>query len=101
MARGPIGRSGSRRVGPRGAFARLGLDPFSLTPSRRYTRLSTQPRGRHAAPVGVCLRSVGGESGPQGILIVVGVAERLRRQVVALEIEGSNPSVHPILSSLR
>jgi hypothetical protein len=25
----------------------------------------------------------------------VGVAERLRRQVVALEIEGSNPSVHP------
>ena len=26
---------------------------------------------------------------------VVGVAERLRRQVVALEIEGSNPSVHP------
>ena len=29
---------------------------------------------------------------------VVGVAERLRRQVVALEIEGSNPSVHPIPS---
>ena len=27
----------------------------------------------------------------------VGVAERLRRQVVALEIEGSNPSAHPIL----
>ena len=26
---------------------------------------------------------------------VVGVAKRLRRQVVALEIEGSNPSVHP------
>ncbi len=26
---------------------------------------------------------------------VVGVAERLRRQVVALENEGSNPSVHP------
>ena len=38
---------------------------------------------------------------PQGILILVGVAERLRRQVVALEIEGSNPSVHPILSLLR
>jgi hypothetical protein len=32
------------------------------------------------------------------MLILVGVAERLRRQVVALEIEGSNPSVHPILS---
>ena len=26
---------------------------------------------------------------------MVGVAERLRRQVVALEIEGSNPSAHP------
>ena len=26
---------------------------------------------------------------------MVGVAEWLRRQVVALEIEGSNPSVHP------
>ena len=26
---------------------------------------------------------------------MVGVAERLRRQVVALETEGSNPSVHP------
>ena len=51
--------------------------------------------------MGACLRSVGGESGPQGILIVVGVAERLRRQVVALEIEGSNPSVHPILPLLR
>ena len=46
--------------------------------------------------MGACLRSVGGECGPQGMLIVVGVAERLRRQVVALEIEGSNPSVHPI-----
>jgi hypothetical protein len=34
-------------------------------------------------------------------LILVGVAERLRRQVVALEIEGSNPSVHPILSLSR
>ena len=32
------------------------------------------------------------------MLVTVGVAERLRRQVVALEIEGSNPSVHPILS---
>ena len=31
-----------------------------------------------------------------GISSVVGVAEWLRRQVVALEIEGSNPSVHPI-----
>ena len=30
---------------------------------------------------------------------MVGVAERLRRQVVALETEGSNPSVHPIVSS--
>ena len=30
-----------------------------------------------------------------GISSVVGVAEWLRRQVVALEIEGSNPSVHP------
>ena len=27
---------------------------------------------------------------------VVGVAKWLRRQVVALEIEGSNPSAHPI-----
>jgi hypothetical protein len=27
---------------------------------------------------------------------VVSVAQRSRRQVVALEIEGSNPSVHPI-----
>jgi hypothetical protein len=26
---------------------------------------------------------------------MVSVAQRLRRQVVALEIEGSNPSVHP------
>ena len=26
---------------------------------------------------------------------VVGVAEWLRRQVVALEVEGSNPSAHP------
>ena len=58
-------------------------------------------RGRHAAPAGVRLRFIGGESRPQGILILVGVAERLRRQVVALEIEGSNPSVHPILSLLR
>ena len=30
-------------------------------------------------------------------LFMVGVAEWLRRQVVALEIEGSNPSVHPTL----
>ena len=29
--------------------------------------------------------------------LTVGVAEWLRRQVVALEIEGSNPSVHPTL----
>jgi hypothetical protein len=29
------------------------------------------------------------------IVCVVSVAQRLRRQVVALEIEGSNPSVHP------
>jgi hypothetical protein len=49
--------------------------------------------GRHAA-----LQSVDEGSGAQGEFIVVGVAERLRRQVVALEIEGSNPSVHPILS---
>jgi hypothetical protein len=34
---------------------------------------------------------------------VVGVAEWLRRQVVALEIEGSNPSAHPysIFDTLR
>ena len=51
--------------------------------------------------MGVCPRSIGAESRPQGMLILVGVAERLRRQVVALEIEGSNPSVHPILSLLR
>ena len=34
-------------------------------------------------------------------MILVGVAERLRRQVVALEIEGSNPSVHPTPSLLK
>ena len=28
-------------------------------------------------------------------MFVVSVAQRLRRQVVALEIEGSNPSTHP------
>src|SRR4030042_71767 len=36
--------------------------------------------------------------GTRGMLVAVGVAERLRRQVVALEIEGSNPSVHPTFS---
>jgi hypothetical protein len=30
-------------------------------------------------------------------VIVVSVAQRLRRQVVALEIVGSNPTVHPNL----
>ena len=29
------------------------------------------------------------------MLSMVGVAQWLRRQVVALEIEGSNPSTHP------
>jgi hypothetical protein len=44
------------------------------------------------------LRCVDEQSRTQGESIAVGVAERLRRQVVALEIEGSNPSVHPIPS---
>ena len=88
---------GGRRVGLRRAFAPPGLGFVSLTASHPYARLSMYSlRGRHAA-----LRSTGGESRPQGILILVGVAERLRRQVVALEIEGSNPSVHPILPLLR
>ena len=30
-------------------------------------------------------------------MVVVSVAQRLRRQVVALEIVGSNPTVHPNL----
>ena len=32
---------------------------------------------------------------------VVGVAKWLRRQVVALEIEGSNPSAHPTPSKTK
>ncbi len=32
---------------------------------------------------------------------MVSVAQWLRRQVVALEIEGSNPSVHPNKGNMR